>query len=180
MSLEAKIIALANAIGADVKALNILAAKQGDLTALTTTDKSTLVAAINEISAAIAAAGVQINDAVGDGATTVTWSADKIFDEIELAKTAVTNSLVNGAAAALDTLNELATALGNDPNYATTIATALTQRVRVDDVQSFTAPEQTQARANIGAAAASDLTALTTAVGDAEHDFAADYALAKA
>ena len=180
MSLEAKIIALANAIGADVKALNILAAKQGDLTALTTTDKSTLVAAINEISAAIAAAGVQINDAVGDGATTTTWSADKIFDEIELAKIAVTNSLVNGAAAALDTLNELAAALGNDPNFATTIATALTQRVRVDAIQIFTGPEQAQGRDNIGAAAAADLTALAVGVGDFDRDFVADYTLAKA
>lgn len=36
--------------------------------------------------------------------------------------TAVSN-LVNGAGAALDTLNELATALGNDANFATTVAT---------------------------------------------------------
>lgn len=35
------------------------------------------------------------------------------------------SALVNGAAGALDTLNELATALGNDPNFATTITTAL-------------------------------------------------------
>jgi len=38
--------------------------------------------------------------------------------------TAVTN-LVSGAPGALDTLNELATALGNDANYSTTITTAL-------------------------------------------------------
>lgn len=31
------------------------------------------------------------------------------------------NALVNGAQGTLDTLNELATALGNDPNFATTI-----------------------------------------------------------
>jgi hypothetical protein len=34
-------------------------------------------------------------------------------------------ALVNSSPAALDTLNELAAALGNDPNFATTIATAL-------------------------------------------------------
>ncbi|WP_018609439.1 pyocin knob domain-containing protein [Uliginosibacterium gangwonense] len=34
-------------------------------------------------------------------------------------------SLVNNSPAALDTLNELATALGNDPNFATTITNAL-------------------------------------------------------
>lgn len=35
------------------------------------------------------------------------------------------NSLINGAPGALDTLNELATALGNDPNFATTITNQL-------------------------------------------------------
>jgi hypothetical protein len=32
------------------------------------------------------------------------------------------NTLINGAGSALDTLNELAVALGNDPNFATTVA----------------------------------------------------------
>lgn len=38
---------------------------------------------------------------------------------------AAINALVNSAPAALDTLNELAAALGNDPNFATTITNAL-------------------------------------------------------
>lgn len=135
MSLETRVVALTNAIGADIKDIYL---KQGSLASLTTTAQTSLVAAINELDAALAAAGVQIDDLATNGATTVTWSADKIFDEIEAAKTAVTNSLVNGAAAALDTLNELATALGNDPNFATTVATALTNRVRVDAAQTFT------------------------------------------
>lgn len=42
--------------------------------------------------------------------------------------TAVAN-VVNTAPAALDTLNELATALGNDPNFAASTATALGNRV---------------------------------------------------
>lgn len=42
--------------------------------------------------------------------------------------TAVAN-VVNTAPAALDTLNELATALGNDPNFASTTASALGNRV---------------------------------------------------
>jgi len=37
--------------------------------------------------------------------------------------------LINGAPGALDTLNELATALGNDANYSTTISTALSQKL---------------------------------------------------
>lgn len=42
-------------------------------------------------------------------------------------ETAVTN-LINSSPATLDTLNELAAALGNDPNFATTIVTALGQK----------------------------------------------------
>ena len=60
------------------------------------------------------------------------------------------DALVNGSAAALDTLNELATALGNDPNFATTMADALAKRVRVDGDQTFTSSEQAKARDNMG------------------------------
>lgn len=164
MSLETQIIALAQAIGTDVKALT---AKQGDLTSLSTTAKGNLVAAINELKAALGSAGAAINDAATNGATTVTWSADKIFDTIEAAKLAVKSDLTNGAAAALDTLSELAAALGNDPSFAATMATALTNRVRYDAVQTLTAPQQLQACSNIG-------------VGNPERNFATDYATAKA
>ncbi len=58
--------------------------------------------------------------------------------------------VINGAPAALDTLQELAAALGNDANFSTTISTALGNRVRVDAVQSLTSPQQAQARSNIG------------------------------
>jgi hypothetical protein len=163
MSLEAKLILAVQAIGADIKALND---SRGLLSNLNTTAKTSIVAAINEVLAAVGGAGATIDDAATNGATLVTWSADKIYDSIEAAKVAVTNSLVNGAAAALDTLNELATALGNDANFAANIATALTKRVRVDAVQTFTAPEQLQACQNIG-------------VGNPEVDLVAAYVAAK-
>lgn len=164
MSLAARIITLAQAIGGDIKTLT---ANQGSLSALNTTAKSSLVAALNELHSAIGGAGAQINDAAGNGDTLVTWSADKIFDTIEAAKTAVKNDLLNGAAAALDTLSELAAALGNDPSFATTIATELGNRVRYDAAQTLTTLQQAQACANIG-------------VGDPETDLAAAYTTAKA
>lgn len=40
-------------------------------------------------------------------------------------------SLVNGSPAALDTLNELAAALGNDANFATTVTNALAARLQL-------------------------------------------------
>jgi hypothetical protein len=164
MTLEARIISLAEAIGTDVKTLTT---KQGDLTALTTTAKTNLVAAINEIAALVGDAGVAIDDTATDGNATVTWSADKIFDAIAAAKTEVTDSLTNGASAALDTLSELAAALGNDSNFSTTIAAALTNRVRIDEAQTLTTAQQAQACANIG-------------VGDNGHDYLVEYAAAKA
>lgn len=176
MSLETKVIALAQAIGTDVKALT---AKQGDLTTLSTTTKVNLVAAINEIYSLLSTAGAEINDAAGNGSTTVTWSADKIFDTIEAAKIAVKNELLGGASAAFDTLNELATALGNNPSFATTISTEVANRVRFDTSQTLTAAQKTQARANIGAADAAALTTLTSGLGNYDRDFAADYTTAK-
>lgn len=172
-TLEARLVALAQAVGADIKALSTL---QGLLANLQTTDKTSLVAAINEVLVAANAGGgggASINDAVGDGATTVTWSANKIFDELAAAKAAVVDQLTSGAAAALDTLAEIAAAVGNDANFAATIATALGLRVRVDAAQAFDGTQQAQARTNIGAVAAA-------AIGDPDRDLAAAYVLAKA
>lgn len=174
-TLEQRIIALAQAIGTDVKDIRT---KNGDLTALNTSTKLSLVSAINELKTSIDAIGgaaAGINDAAGNGDTAVTWSADKIFDSIEAAKTAVRDSILGGASAALDTLKELADALGNDPALATTISAELAKRVRFDAEQVLTGTERAQARANIQAAASADLTSLTTALGNLDHDFASDY-----
>lgn len=164
MTMETRLIALAQAIGADVKSLR---AAQGDLTSLSTTAKGNLVAAINEVVALVGSGGVQINDAAGNGDTGVTWSADKIYDSIELAKQAVKDSILGGAGAALDTLKELADALNNDPNFAATIATQISNRVRYDAAQTLTTAQRLQACQNIG-------------IGDPETDFAAAYNTAKA
>ncbi len=177
MSLETKIIALAQAIGADMKAARL---SMGDLTSLNTTAKTSLVAAINELLTLIGSAGAVIDDNAGNGATSVTWSADKIYDSIAAAKAAVKDEILGGAGEALDTLQELAAALGNDPNFATTIATGLANRVRFDAEQTLNSTQQAQARTNIGAASATALSTLTTGLGNYDRDFAADYNTAKA
>lgn len=173
MTLEQRLILLAQAIGADIKTLTVA---QGSLTSLTTTARSNLVAAINELKSitdGLAGGGAAINDAAGDGDTTVTWSADKIFDSIAAAKAALKNELLDGAGAALDTLNELGDALNNDPNFAATIAAEIANRVRYDAAQALSEPQKAQARSNIGAQAAAD-------VGDTDRDFVGDYNTAKA
>lgn len=44
---------------------------------------------------------------------------------------AAVNALINSAPGALDTLNELATALGNDPNFATTVTNGLAAKLAI-------------------------------------------------
>ncbi len=158
MSLESGIIALAEVIGVDVKALTL---KIGDLTQLTTTTKSNLVDAINE-AAESGSSGATIDDDAGLGDTDVTWSADKTVTAIQSA----VDALVDGAPAALDTLNKLAAALGNDENLAQTMITQINNRVRFDEAQVLTAEQQLTACTNIG-------------VGNPTRNFAADYQAAK-
>ena len=177
MTIETRIVALAQAMGTDVKALGLA---QGALSALNTTTKTSLVTAINELLGLIGSSGAAIDDQAGNGNTAVTWSADKIHDSIEAAKQAIKDSLVNGAGAALDTLKELADALGNDPSFAATVATSLASRLRFDEAQALGNTQKQTARDNIGAASAADLAALTTAVGNTDRDLVAVYNSAKA
>ena len=63
--------------------------------------------------------------------------------------TAISN-LVASAPGTLNTLNELATALGNDASFSTTISTALGNRLRVDTAtQGLNATQQSNARTNL-------------------------------
>lgn len=48
----------------------------------------------------------------------------------------LSNSLVNGSIETLDTLKELADALGNDPNFATTIANLIGTKISTEDANS--------------------------------------------
>lgn len=163
MSLESQIVSLAQAIGADIKALK---SSDGNLSSLSTTAKSSLVEAINELYGLVGSGGVTINDA-STTSTTQTWSASKSQTAINSAITTLQNSLVNGAGAALDTFKELQDALGNDPSFATTVATALANRVRFDAAQSLTSAQQLQALTNLN-------------VGDPTRNFVTDYTNAKA
>lgn len=63
-------------------------------------------------------------------------SADKtkldnsyIKTEVDNAISTAVNNLINGSPGALDTLLELATAMGNDPNFATTVTNSLATKV---------------------------------------------------
>ena len=60
-------------------------------------------------------------------------------------------TVVDSSPAALDTLKELAAALGDDASYATTTATALGNRLRIDvNDQSLSSVQKTNALTNLG------------------------------
>ena len=86
---------------------NTVKGRTGTLTALTTTDKTSLVAAINELKAAILTA-VAIDDLTV--ATTSTYSSSKIVSVLDALKA----DILGGADPAYDTLLELQQALQND------------------------------------------------------------------
>ena len=149
-TLVSRILDLATRVSTECKSLRTLInGNATDLSALNTTAKGNLVLALNELKAgldsAVSASGAQINDA-SSSSTTQTWSINKISAQI----TAALNALTSGAPTALDTLDELAAALGDDANFAATITTALGQRVAVT-AQTFADPQKAQARSNIGA-----------------------------
>ncbi|MCB0241906.1 MAG: hypothetical protein KDI12_00755 [Anaerolineae bacterium] len=138
---------------------NDVRAKAGNLANLTTTDKSSLVAAINELKAAVVSSAV-IDDAQIAAATT--YSSTKIVTLLDALKA----DILGGADAAYDTLVEIQQLLQNGTSGLDALLAAVNNRVRFDGVQSLTVVEQLQARSNIGAVAASD-------VGNTDTDFVA-------
>lgn len=72
-------------------------------------------------------------------------------DQVTDAIIALRDELRAGAGAALDTFKELADALGGDPNFASTISTALGNRVRVDAASAFSQAQKAQGRTNLDA-----------------------------
>lgn len=192
MSLQTRISDLITAIGTDYKFFRtmITGSSGGDLTGLTTTDKTSVVAAVNEVNAAAAAAtipdasttvkgkieiatlaevttgtdtvravtpeGVRQERTAAIAAATSPAASETVSGISELAtlvevatgtdalrvvtvagvrqeRTALKAEILGaGVPGALDTLDELAAALGDDANYAATITTALSNKQPLD------------------------------------------------
>ena len=83
-TLNTQISALATQVGTDVKDLLAKVATIGDVSTLTTSQKATVVVAVNELKAAIDAVqtniGAQINDESND--TSHMWLCEKLSTEI--------------------------------------------------------------------------------------------------
>lgn len=88
-------------------------------------------------------------DLMNKPTTLSAFTNDSGYATTSYVNTQVSN-LVASAPAALDTLNELASALGNNANFSTTITTALANRLRVDtSTQNLTSTEKTNAKTNL-------------------------------
>lgn len=78
--------------------------------------------------------------------------------EVATAVSTAVAALVASAPSTLDTLDELAAALGDDPSFATTTATALGNRLRVDTAaQGLNGTQQGNARTNLALGGAATL-----------------------
>ena len=69
--------------------------------------------------------GLQLN---GAGVATQSWVSSQSYATQSYVNTAVSN-LVDSAPSTLDTLNELAAALGDDPNFATTVTNSIATKL---------------------------------------------------
>lgn len=131
---------------------------------LTTTAKADLISAINELVTSIGkvktdlASKTEIDDS--QSTTTNVWSASKTADAIATAATNVKNDLLNGAGAAYDTLKELGDLIDANKDAIAALQTIAAGHVRFDSAQTLTDAQKKQARDNIGATAAADITTL--------------------
>lgn len=142
MSLQTRISDLITAVGTDVKQFRtwITGSSSGTLAGLTTTTKTDLIAAINEVNAKPAPPDANTTTKglieiatlaeVATGTDSVrAVTAQAVRQERDAVKAEI---LGVGVPAALDTLDELAAALADDANFATTVTTSLSNKQPLD------------------------------------------------
>lgn len=136
-------------VGTQIKAARALI---GILANLETTNKTNVIAAINELKNSIAGAGAVINDSSASSSSV--YSSSKTDTQIANAAANLKTEILGGAGPTVDTLKEIADLLAasdlNDDNAIAALTTAVGNRIRFDAAQSLTAPEKVQANANLG------------------------------
>lgn len=119
MSLQSRIESLVQRLATEFKTIY---GQTGTLANLSTADKTNLVAAINELKAALdSGSGAGVIDDAQPGSSTTTFSAAKIIALLDALKA----NLLGGAEAAFDTLKELQDALLNDSSGLAALLTTL-------------------------------------------------------
>lgn len=140
---EENLIDLSKALGQDIKKLE---SNIGDLSKLSTNDKTSIVKSLNELKALVdsgtgggGGSGSNIDDTAGEGNKTSTWSADKIIAYVSIK-----------LAPMLVDLEETTTALDNIANSIQELNDNFNGAVRYDVTQDLTSEQKIQACENIG------------------------------
>jgi hypothetical protein len=186
MSLATRLSDLAFAIGTDMKQFRVwlTGSSTGDLNGLTTTTRTDIVSAINEVNAkptsgapadaSVTTKGVVELATLAEVAAGVDTDRAVTPEGVRQERISVKAEILGaGVPGALDTLDELAAALGDDANFGATVTTALANRVRVDTAaQGLDIIQQSNARTNIAAIGTAD-------IGNFDADLVAIYVAAK-
>jgi hypothetical protein len=194
LSLDIRLSDLATAVATDIKQLRtwITGSSSGNLSGLTTTDKSNVVAAINEVKAGSSGAppdasettkGILELATLTEVATGVDAARAVTAAGVRQERTALKAEILGaGVPAALDTLDELAAALDDDANFAASMTASLAainteldnDVVHMDTLMSgVTGEEQANGRTNIAAVGVDE-------IGNPDVDLVALYVAAKA
>ena len=124
---------------------------QDEITSTLTTDGYATQTYVNST---VSTSNTALKSYVDTNFSTTTAMNTAIASSNTAMKTYVDNEvagIVDSAPGTLDTLNELAAALGDDANFATTTATSLGNRLRIDTAaQGLTGTQQTNALTNLG------------------------------
>lgn len=147
MSLATRLADLATAVGTDIKQMRVwvTGSSSGNLTGLTTADKTSIVAAINEVQSEVGAAGWSAVDAsetvkgivelatLAEVATGTDALRAVTVAGVRQERTALKAEILGaGVPGALDTLDELAAALADDANFAASVTTSLAGKQPLD------------------------------------------------
>ncbi|WP_050577085.1 phage tail-collar fiber domain-containing protein [Pseudomonas parafulva] len=114
---------------------------------------------------------------VGGYGITDVYTKSETYNRSEIAKaiadsvTSAVNGLVDSAPGALDTLKELATAIGNDPNFATTMVNELAKKAPLLSPKFSGTPETPTPAASSTGLQVANMSALATAVAASARQF---------
>ena len=162
MTLRQRIDELADAIGAELKKVIV---KIGSIDMLQTTERGSVVGAVNELKKRIDNIGSGNSGAAIDDtapAADKAYSSQKVDSLIIAAKTAVKSEILDGADAAYDTLQEVAKYIEQDKTGATALSEAVAKRLRIDESQVLTQAQKTAVETTLN-------------LGDTDTDFVAKF-----
>lgn len=157
--LYTRINELATAIGIAIK---VIKDSVGDLSGLSTTDKTSVVSAINELDTSIKTKSnltldtvrVELINDIEAPSTTSTYSSSKIEDKIteavEAGKIAVKNSILDGAEDAYDTLKEIQEIIKQDETATASLLEAVNNRLKINERMELTTEQKDFVASSLG------------------------------